>query len=101
MLGMLGTGLPASAAPSMSPLGPLPRLVGQAGHALATFGHAWGPARLVRYVAEHTGLPALLVAAVLLVVGYRVLKRTARFALEVALVAAALVLAAQLGWIRF
>ena len=34
----------------------------------------------VRWLSVHTGLPALLVGAVLVVVGYRVLKKTARFA---------------------
>jgi hypothetical protein len=56
---------------------------------------------LVRYVSLHTGVPALLVAAVLVCVGYRVLKRTARFAIEVAAVALALVAASELGWIRW
>lgn len=60
----------------------------------------WG--RLsVRWLSSHTGVPALIVAAVLVVVGYRVLKRSARFFLEVALVAALLVAAAQAGWLRF
>jgi hypothetical protein len=56
---------------------------------------------LVRYLARHTGLPALVVAALLLVVGYRVLKRSARFAVEVVIVTVALVAATQLGWLRY
>jgi hypothetical protein len=56
---------------------------------------------VVRYVSTHTGLPALLVAAVLLCVGYRVLKRTARFSFEVMAVALALAAATRLGWIRW
>ena len=55
----------------------------------------------VRWLSLHTGLPALLVAAILVVVGYRILKKTARFALEVALVAALLVAATGAGWIRW
>lgn len=55
----------------------------------------------VRWGATHTGLPALLVAAVLVVVGYRLLRRTARFAMEVAVVAACLVAATELGWIQW
>lgn len=56
---------------------------------------------VVRFVAQHSGLPALLVAAVLLVVGWRLLRKTLRFAVEVAVVTAALVAATQLGWIRW
>jgi hypothetical protein len=55
----------------------------------------------VRWVSQHTGLPALLVAALLIVVGYRILKKSARFAIEVALVAALLVAATGAGWIRW
>ncbi|MBX3221016.1 MAG: hypothetical protein KF795_10900 [Labilithrix sp.] len=55
----------------------------------------------VRWLAAHTGVPALLVAAVLLCVGYRVLKRSARFAVEVAAVAVALAAASEMGWIRW
>ena len=55
----------------------------------------------VRLLSQHSGIPALLVAAVLVVVGYRLLKRSARFFAEVALVTAALFAATQLGWIRW
>jgi hypothetical protein len=55
----------------------------------------------VRWLSLHTGLPALLVGAVLVVVGYRILKKTARFAVEVALVAALLVAATSAGWIQW
>jgi hypothetical protein len=61
---------------------------------------AWGKA-FVRLLARHTGLPALLVAAVLVIIGYRLLKRTARFAIEVAAVMLVLVVASELGWIRW
>lgn len=61
---------------------------------------AWGKLA-VRFFSEHTGLPALLVAAVLVVVGYRLLKKTARFAAEVAMVTIALVAATELGWIQW
>jgi hypothetical protein len=53
------------------------------------------------WVSVHTGVPALVVAAVALVVGYRVLQRTARFAVEVLVVSAALVLLTHLGMIRW
>ncbi len=55
----------------------------------------------IRWLSVHTGVPALLVAAVLIAVGYRVLKRSARFAVEVAAVTLALALASQLGWLRW
>jgi len=55
----------------------------------------------VRWLSLHTGLPALVVAAVLVVVGYRILKKSARFAVEVALVAAFLVAATSAGWIHW
>jgi hypothetical protein len=55
----------------------------------------------VRFCAEHTGLPALVVAAVLAAVGYRILKKSARFLVEVALLGLALLLFTELGWIRW
>jgi hypothetical protein len=55
----------------------------------------------VRYLSQHTGVPALLVAAVLVAVGYRLLKRSFRFLMEVTLVAAALVAMTELGWIQW
>ena len=55
----------------------------------------------VRWLSLHTGLPALVVGAVLVVVGYRILKKSARFAVEVALVAALLVAATSAGWIQW
>lgn len=55
----------------------------------------------LRWIASHTGLPALVVAAILLAVGHRILRKTARFALEVALVSALLLAATQAGWIRW
>jgi hypothetical protein len=56
---------------------------------------------VVRFCAHHTGLPVLVVAALLVVVGYRILKRTARFAMEVAVIGALLLTATELGWIRW
>ncbi len=53
------------------------------------------------WASTHTGVPALVVAAVALVVGYRVLRRSARFAVEVAVVSAALVFLTHLGMIRW
>ena len=55
----------------------------------------------IRWLSLHTGLPALIIGAILVVVGYRILKKTARFAVEVALVAALLVAATSAGWIQW
>ena len=55
----------------------------------------------VRWLSMHTGAPALVVAALLIVVGYRILKKSARLVAEVALVAALLVAAAHAGWLRW
>jgi hypothetical protein len=56
---------------------------------------------LLRFLAVHTGLPVTVVAALLAIASYRVLKRTARFAFQVAALALALVAASELGWIRW
>ena len=55
----------------------------------------------VRWLSVHTGVPALVVAAVLVVVGYRILKKSARFLLELALVVALLVSATHAGWLHW
>jgi hypothetical protein len=51
-------------------------------------------------IAHHTGIPVVVVA-ILLVLSWRIVKRTYRFALEVALVVALLVMATKLGWIAW
>jgi hypothetical protein len=55
----------------------------------------------LRYMSEHTGVPALVVAAILLAIGYRILRRSARFLLEVAVLGVALFVCTELGWIRW
>ncbi len=55
----------------------------------------------LRWASAHTGLPVVVVAAIAIVVSWRVVRRTVRFAVEVLLAAAALVLATRLGWIRW
>jgi hypothetical protein len=66
------------------------------------WGHAGFTARFaVRWLSHHTGVPALVVAAIMVVLGWRVLKRTMRFAVEVTLVAVALFAMTELGWIRW
>lgn len=89
---------------ALSPLAlsaPLSQLL----HRVTIPGWLYGALRIartgVRYIVAHTGVPALVVAAVLVVVGYRILKRSARFTFEVALVAASLAAMTALGWITW
>jgi hypothetical protein len=66
---------------------------------LAALGHA---ARAgLRWGSVHSGLPVVVVAAIVLVVSWRLAKRTARLALEVTVVTAALLAATRLGWITW
>lgn len=55
----------------------------------------------VRWLSIHTGVPAVVVAAIFVAVGYRVLRWSGRFAVEVAAVTLALVAASELGWVRW
>lgn len=54
-----------------------------------------------RWLASHTGLPVIVVAALALLVGWRVLRRTARFLVQIAVVASLLAGAEAMGWIRW
>ena len=56
---------------------------------------------LVRWGVKHTGLPAVVLAAVLLVASFRIVRHAARFAMQVAFVAALLAAATQAGWLRW
>ena len=55
----------------------------------------------LHWISGHTGVPILLVAAVAIVVSWRVAKRAARLLVEVALVMLALVVATRLSWIHW
>ena len=55
----------------------------------------------LRLAAHHTGLPVIVVAAVALVVSWRVFKRAMRFGVEVAVALALLVAATRLGWLTW
>jgi hypothetical protein len=57
--------------------------------------------RCLEWASAHTGVPAIVVAAVLLVVLYRLAKRSLRFVAEVSLVLAVLLVLARLGFLRF
>jgi hypothetical protein len=55
----------------------------------------------LRWAAHHTGLPVILVAAVAVVVSWRVFRRATSFAIEVAVVLALLACATRVGWITW
>jgi hypothetical protein len=67
----------------------------------------WGPAvgptlrATVRWASQHSGLPVILVAAIALVVSWGIFKRTVRFAIEVVVAVALLLVATRLGWITW
>jgi predicted membrane channel-forming protein YqfA (hemolysin III family) len=55
----------------------------------------------VHWVARHSGLPVLLVAAIGIVVSWRIFKKAARLAVEVFIVLVLLVIATKLRWISW
>ena len=55
----------------------------------------------LRWGAAHSGLPVVIVAALTVVVSWRLAKRSARLAVEVAVVTAMLLAATRLGWISW
>jgi hypothetical protein len=66
---------------------------------------AWLPAAAgslrvaLRWASEHTGLPAVLLAAIALAASRHLFKQTVRFVVEVALALGLLLVATRLGWI--
>jgi hypothetical protein len=55
----------------------------------------------LRWVAQHTGVPVLVLAAIALVVSYRLVKSSTRLVVEVLVVLMLLVVATKLGWLRW
>jgi hypothetical protein len=55
----------------------------------------------LRWAAHHTGLPMIVVAAIALVVSWRLFRRATRFALEVTVVLVLLACATRIGWITW
>jgi hypothetical protein len=51
----------------------------------------------LEWASHHTGLPVIVVAAIVLVASWHAFKRTLRFAIEVALAVAVLLVATRLG----
>ncbi len=72
---------------------------GSAGRAAAELGSALR--RAAAYLSMHTGLPTLVVAALAIVVGFRLLRWTVRIAVELCVVLAVLLALTRLGWIRW
>jgi hypothetical protein len=60
-----------------------------------------GAKHAVHWAAGRTGLPVVVVAALALVLGWRIARRTWHIALELALAVTVLLVAARLGWIRW
>jgi len=56
---------------------------------------------LVRWGAAHTGLPAIVVAALAVVLFWRVARRTWQVVFELAVAFGLLLAATKLGWIRW
>lgn len=54
----------------------------------------------LRFLSHHSGIPTLVVVAAALVLGYKLLRKFMRFALQVLLVTAVLGVLAYLGWLR-
>jgi hypothetical protein len=55
----------------------------------------------LHYIAHHTGIPVVLVAALGVVLSWRLLKKATRLAVEVAVVLVVLLTATKLGWISW
>jgi hypothetical protein len=55
----------------------------------------------LRWAAHHTGLPLIVVAAIALVLSWRLFKRGARFAVEVAFAVGLLAAATRFGWVTW
>jgi hypothetical protein len=52
-------------------------------------------------VSQHTGIPVVVVAAAALVIAYRVIRRGARLAYEMAIALVLVLIATKLGWIHW
>ncbi len=55
----------------------------------------------LRWSAHHTGLPVIVVAAISLVLSWRILRRTMRLTVEVGVALALLVVATRMGWLTW
>ncbi len=55
----------------------------------------------VHYASVHTGVPAVILASVALVVGYRAFRRTMRFAVQLTIAMTIVLAATYFGWLSF
>jgi hypothetical protein len=55
----------------------------------------------LRLAARHTGVPVVVIAAVALVLSWRIFKRSVRLAVEVAIALALVITVTKLGWISW
>jgi hypothetical protein len=55
----------------------------------------------LRWGAHHSGLPVVVVAALALVISFRIARRAARLAVEVVVATTVLLVATHLGWIAW
>ena len=55
----------------------------------------------LRWGSQHTGLPVVVVAAIALVVSWRIFRRSLRFVVEVTIAVALLLVATSIGWIHW
>jgi hypothetical protein len=62
---------------------------------------AAGMRTILRWGSHHSGLPVIVVAAIAIVLSWRIIKRSLRLALEVAIALALLVAATHLGWLTW
>ncbi|HEX4445754.1 MAG TPA: hypothetical protein VH044_03435 [Polyangiaceae bacterium] len=76
-------------------------------HAILGWGPRIGPVATsgartaLRWAAHHSGLPMVLVAAIAVVLSWRLIKRTLRLAVEVLIALAFLVAATRMGWLTW
>jgi hypothetical protein len=64
-------------------------------------GGAEGLATALRVVSHRTGIPVVVVAALALVISYRVARRAARLAVEMGVALGLVLVATKMGWIRW
>ena len=83
--------------PSLSPWLPKLKLLAAA---LGAMRWTWARQAL-QWVSAHTGVPAIIVTAILVVVLYRIAKKSLRFVAQVSVVLALLALLAHYGLLRF
>jgi hypothetical protein len=55
----------------------------------------------LHWISAHSGVPVIVVAAVILVLSWKFLKWSWKFLVQIAIVAGLLFLATKLGWISF